>query len=72
MVKVAVDAVCAGGGSAPLDGMTHPGRGFLHSQNVGRSAALHLRVTGQSIVVDGGSCTPESDVQLKAYYNSRD
>lgn len=25
-------------------------------------------VTGQSIVVDGGSCTPESEVQLQAFY----
>ncbi|HKR40428.1 MAG TPA: SDR family oxidoreductase [Paraburkholderia sp.] len=28
-------------------------------------------VTGQSIVVDGGSCTPESGVQLQAFYDSR-
>jgi 3-oxoacyl-[acyl-carrier protein] reductase len=28
-------------------------------------------VTGQSIVVDGGSCTPESEVQLGAFYAIR-
>lgn len=27
-------------------------------------------VTGQSIVVDGGSCTPESEVQLHAFYRA--
>lgn len=28
-------------------------------------------VTGQTIVVDGGSCTPESEVQLQGFYASR-
>jgi 3-oxoacyl-[acyl-carrier protein] reductase len=28
-------------------------------------------VTGQTIIVDGGSCTPESAVQLQAFYASR-
>ena len=28
-------------------------------------------VTGQSIVVDGGSCTPESEVQLQGFYAGR-
>lgn len=28
-------------------------------------------VTGQSIVVDGGSCTPESEVQLQGFYTSK-
>src|SRR6185369_1955976 len=28
-------------------------------------------VTGQTIVVDGGSCTPESGVQLQGFYDAR-
>jgi 3-oxoacyl-[acyl-carrier protein] reductase len=28
-------------------------------------------VTGQTIIVDGGSCTPESPVQLQGFYDSR-
>ena len=28
-------------------------------------------VTGQTIIVDGGSCTPESPVQLQSFYDSR-
>ncbi|WP_260956073.1 SDR family oxidoreductase [Pseudomonas citri] len=28
-------------------------------------------VTGQSIIVDGGSCTPESSVQLQGFYTER-
>lgn len=28
-------------------------------------------VTGQTIIVDGGSCTPESGVQLRGFYDSR-
>jgi 3-oxoacyl-[acyl-carrier protein] reductase len=28
-------------------------------------------VTGQSIIVDGGSCTPESAIQLQGFYNAQ-
>ena len=46
-----------------------------HPHDIGH-AMLYLAsdeaayVTGQSIIVDGGSCTPESEVQLQAYYTS--
>lgn len=47
-----------------------------HPHDIGH-AMLYLAseeasyVTGQSLAVDGGSCTPESEVQLQAYYRER-
>lgn len=44
-----------------------------HPHDIGH-AMLYLAsdeagyVTGQSLAVDGGSCTPESEMQLQAFY----
>jgi 3-oxoacyl-[acyl-carrier protein] reductase len=47
-----------------------------HPHDIGH-AMLYLAsdeaayVTGQSLIVDGGSCTPESEVQLQSFYAGR-
>ena len=53
-----------------------PVGGLGHPHDIGH-AMLYLAsdeaayVTGQTIVVDGGSCTPESAVQLQSFYSSQ-
>lgn len=63
------DAAAQMAGGIPMGRLGHPhdiGHAMLYLASEEASY-----VTGQSLAVDGGSCTPESEVQLQAYYRDR-